>query len=202
MPDRGVETIVADIGDDLRQARIAQKRSIEDIARATKINPSLLRAIENDAFSRVPGGLFTRGFLRAYAREVGLNPEEIVERYRAEYEPAPTVAPEETPKPPERERLGRVKILSDDVDPEAAAARRTQLLQLSIVLLIVLLYFATWRRPKPQASDAKDIAPVAATSDRETAVATSGREAAAPAPVPAPAAPQAPLTLQVETTGP
>jgi len=75
-----------------------------------------------------------------------------------------------------------------------------QLLQLSIVLLIVLLYFATLRRPKPEASDAKDVAPVAATSDHETAVATSGRDA--PAPAPAPAAPQAPLTLDVETTGP
>src|SRR5437667_1381529 len=172
-----METAVADIGADLRQARLARKQSIDDIARATKINPSLLRAIENDAFSRVPGGLFTRGFLRAYAREVGLDPEAIVERYRAEYEPAPSAPPEKAMEPPESERLGRVRLVSEDIDAEAAAARRTQLLQLSIVLLIVVFYFTTWRRPKPQAeSDVKPIAPVAAASDRGAPGATRRRE--------------------------
>jgi cytoskeletal protein RodZ len=196
-----VETVVADIGADLRQARIEKKRTIEDIAAATKINPTVLRAIENDAFSRVPGGLFTRGFLRAFAREVGLDPEDIVQRYRAEYEPAPTAETPESPPVSEPERLGHVRFSSVELDAEAAAARRTQLLQLSIVLLIVLLYFATWRRPKPQANDAKEVAPAAETSDRETAVATSGRENAAPATA-APSAPQGPLTLEVQTTGP
>jgi cytoskeleton protein RodZ len=198
---------VVDIGADLRQARIAKKRSIEDIARATKINVSVLQAIESDAFSRVPGGLFTRGFLRAYAREVGLDPEAIVERYRAEYEPAPSGGSERTSESPEWERLGRIRLPSDDVDAEAAAARRTQLLQLSIVLLIVLLYFATWRQPKSQASsDAKQITPASVPSERETPVATSGREttprtAAAPTATPTPA-PTWPTTMEMHAQGP
>ena len=54
-----------DIGGELRAARRGRKRSIEQIARITKINPTLLRAIENNDFDRVPGGLFTRGYLRA-----------------------------------------------------------------------------------------------------------------------------------------
>jgi transcriptional regulator with XRE-family HTH domain len=87
-----VEAVVVEIGGDLRRARLARTQSIEDISRATKINSSLIRAIESDAFDRLPGGLFTRGFLRAYAREVGLDPDEIVARYRAEFEP--TVASE------------------------------------------------------------------------------------------------------------
>ena len=80
---------MAEIGGDLRRARIARKKSIEDISRATKINSLFVRAIESDAFDQLPGGLFTRGFLRAYAREVGLDPDEIVARYRAEFERQP-----------------------------------------------------------------------------------------------------------------
>src|SRR5437762_13790613 len=75
-----------DIGAELRNARKARKLSIEEIARVTKISPSVLRAIDRNDFDSVPGGLFTRGFLRAYAREVGLDPEEIVDLYRTEFE--------------------------------------------------------------------------------------------------------------------
>ena len=77
-----------DVGGDLRRARTALTLSLAQIAERTKINPKILRAIEDNQFDRVPGGLFTRGYLRAYAREVRLDPEDIVERYRAEFEPA------------------------------------------------------------------------------------------------------------------
>src|SRR5438552_11594286 len=134
MPDRGVETIVADIGADLRQARLARKQSIEDIARATKINPSLLRAIENDAFSRVPGGLFTRGFLRAYAREVGLDPEALVQRYRTEIECAVPEAAE-----PE------AAVASHEVDmadlAPAGESSPGKIIQLCVIVIVVAAYF-------------------------------------------------------------
>jgi cytoskeleton protein RodZ len=73
-----------DIGDTLRAARERRGVSIESLAQATKIKVKTLHAIERNAFDEVPGGLFTRGFLRSYAREVGLDPEEIVARYLAE----------------------------------------------------------------------------------------------------------------------
>jgi hypothetical protein len=91
-----------DVGGELRAARRARKLSIDDIARATKIAPVVLRAIEDNAFDHVPPGVFARGFLRAYAREVGLDAESLVRRYRAEWEPpsvaaGATVASEPTP---------------------------------------------------------------------------------------------------------
>ena len=73
-----------DIGAELRRARVSRHLAIEDVARVTKISPSVLRAIEQNEFGSVPGGLFTRGFLRSYAREVGLDAEAIVQLYRAE----------------------------------------------------------------------------------------------------------------------
>ena len=70
-----------DIGGELQAARKARMVSIDDISRATKIRPSILRAIESNAFDRIPGGIFTRGYLSAYAREVGLDPDDVVQRF-------------------------------------------------------------------------------------------------------------------------
>jgi hypothetical protein len=52
----------------------------------TKIREALLEAIERDEFERLPAGLLTRGFLRAYAREVDLDPEAVVDQYRRQSE--------------------------------------------------------------------------------------------------------------------
>jgi len=184
---------VAEIGGDLRRARIARKQSLEDIARATKINATLVRAIENEAFDKLPGGLFTRGYLRAYAREVGLDPEEVVSRYRSEFEPAPAPEPE-TPAQPEAYVLaaGRSGVAIED---DKVRSRQVQILQLCIILLIVALYFAVSRRPTSQPqSDVKTVAPVAATTPPpDKAVATNGTVAPEP--------PKA-MTLELRPQGP
>jgi cytoskeleton protein RodZ len=52
--------------------------SLREIASATKISVFVLEALERNDFSRLPGGLFSRAFVRAYAREVGLEPEQMV----------------------------------------------------------------------------------------------------------------------------
>lgn len=81
----------------LRRAREKAGLSIEELSSRTKIQITLLEAIEAGNFARVPGGLFVRGFLRAYAREVGLDPEEVVSQYLQDYEaftPAPEVEDE------------------------------------------------------------------------------------------------------------
>ena len=78
---------MAALGERLRLARERVGLSIDDMAARTKIQIPLLEAIERDEFDRVPGGLFVRGFLRAYAREVGLQPEAIVADYLDQCEP-------------------------------------------------------------------------------------------------------------------
>jgi cytoskeletal protein RodZ len=77
-----------DIGDTLQRARIRKSRTLEDLARATKIPLSALAAIEENKFDRLPAAIYTRSFLRQYAREVDLDPEEIVEHYLQEYAPS------------------------------------------------------------------------------------------------------------------
>ena len=83
------------IGSDLRQAREAAGLSREELAKRTKIRPSLLDAMERDDFGRLPPGLLGRGHLRAYAKEVHLDPDRIVERFGREWmtEPTPVIPP-------------------------------------------------------------------------------------------------------------
>jgi len=96
----------------LRRAREKAGLSIDELSSRTKIQITLLEAIEAGHFQRVPGGLFVRGFLRAYAREVGLDPEEVVSQYLQEYE---SMAP-----PPEVEEepvvIRRVTVAHEEED--------------------------------------------------------------------------------------
>src|SRR2546430_11869139 len=105
-----------DIGGDLRRARTARHLSLAEVSNRTKINGSLLRAIEDNRFDRVPPGLFTRGYLRAYAREVELDPETIVDRYRAEFEvqPVPDEPPSSEPVWQSVWQNDRSTVLADD----------------------------------------------------------------------------------------
>lgn len=73
------------VGPELRQARERAHLSLQDLSARTKIRASLLDAIEREQFDRLPAGLLTRGFLRAYAREVGLDPESVVRQYVSEF---------------------------------------------------------------------------------------------------------------------
>lgn len=73
-----------DLGQTLRHAREARGLSLDTIARRTNIARRVLEAIDRNALHEVPGGLFTRGYLRAYAREVGLDAERLVREHLTE----------------------------------------------------------------------------------------------------------------------
>jgi cytoskeletal protein RodZ len=70
-------------GDKFRKAREAKKLSLDDVSRVTKIGARMLQAIEEEHFDQLPGGVFNRGFIRAYAKHLGLNDEEAVTDYLA-----------------------------------------------------------------------------------------------------------------------
>ncbi len=72
---------MSEFGLHLKQARERRGISLRQIANATKISSGALEALERGDFSRLPGGIFSRAFVRAYAIEVGLDPEETVRQY-------------------------------------------------------------------------------------------------------------------------
>src|SRR3712207_2250711 len=75
------------IGERLREARMRQKIDIADVETATKIRAKYLRALENEEFGLLPGNTFVKTFLRTYAEYLGLDPQLLLEEYRAGYEP-------------------------------------------------------------------------------------------------------------------
>ena len=70
-----------DFGASLRRAREQRGISLRSISMSTKISMSLLQALEREDVSRLPGGIFSRAFVRSYAREVGLDPEATVRAF-------------------------------------------------------------------------------------------------------------------------
>ena len=73
-----------DVGSRLRAAREAKQLSVHAIAKTTKIPVGALEALEENDVARLPGGIFSRGFVRSYAAAVGLNPEQTLRDFVAQ----------------------------------------------------------------------------------------------------------------------
>lgn len=71
-------------GEELRRERVIRGIALEEITSSTKISLRLLQALEDSDLSRLPAPAFTRGFIRAYARHLGIDPEEKVNAYLAD----------------------------------------------------------------------------------------------------------------------
>jgi cytoskeletal protein RodZ len=70
------------LGEELKRRREERNISLADISEATRIGTRFLKAIESDNYSILPGGIFTRSFIRAYAKQVGLNEDEAIAQYQ------------------------------------------------------------------------------------------------------------------------
>ena len=68
----------ADFGSRMKSAREERGVTLRQIAEVTKISVSALEALERNDISRLPGGIFSRAFVRSYADEIGLDPEQTV----------------------------------------------------------------------------------------------------------------------------
>ncbi|MDX1509920.1 MAG: DUF4115 domain-containing protein [Nitriliruptorales bacterium] len=81
------------IGDALRGAREEQGRSVEDVARTTRVRAEYLRALEAEEFRVLGGDVYARGFLTTYAKELGMDPAPLLESYRRHAKgPEPTAS--------------------------------------------------------------------------------------------------------------
>jgi cytoskeletal protein RodZ len=69
------------IGQYLRRHRQERQMSVEEVSRATRIPVANLERLENDHFDDLPGEVFVRGFLKAYARAVSIPVDDVLARY-------------------------------------------------------------------------------------------------------------------------
>ncbi len=165
-----------DFGGKLRQARERRGISLRQIAAATKISAAALDALERNDISKLPGGIFSRAFVRSYAVEVGLDPDETVKEFldRFNQEAAPTAETVAATIPPE------------EVEFENRRKKAELFLKLAILAipLLIAVGYSGWRWRRA----AKETAPVTAAAP------------VVPAPVPA-AAPEA-APRSAETAAP
>ena len=85
-----------------------QKVNIEELEQSTKIRAKYLRALENEEFGLLPGPTYVKSFLRTYAEKLGLDPQLLVEEFKAQYEepepvefqPMPTPGRDRRRRPP------------------------------------------------------------------------------------------------------
>jgi cytoskeleton protein RodZ len=116
---------VGDFGDKFRTAREKKELSLDDVSNVTKIGARMLRAIEQEHFDDLPGGVFNKGFIRAYAKHLGLDAEEAVSDYLTTLRQAQIDA-QEVWEPPAATRSDRPKPHTSDpkkVEPKPAAPK-------------------------------------------------------------------------------
>ena len=184
-----VERTSGGFGGKLRDARERRGVSLRQIANATKISVGALEALERNDISRLPGGIFSRAFVRSYAIEVGLDPDSTIQEFIAQF-PNDSI----TAGHPGKDHV---------VDHVAAESeRRTAgtflwLVGLSLPIAAALVYFATAGRrnaPQPAAAvpaQSRERTPAAVPAD-SASPAPSAPATSAPEPAPAAAQPASP----------
>ncbi len=88
----------------LSQERERQHKSHNDIARQLRLTLRQVQALESDNYAALPGTTFVRGFMRNYAKLLGMDPEALLRIYEASL-PPPPVFEEPPPEPKARPRV-------------------------------------------------------------------------------------------------
>ena len=165
------------VGARLREAREKRGVSLKQIASRTRISVMSLEALERSDLSRLPGGIFTRAFVRAYAEEVGLDPDRTIDDFIAELPPEAATATAHSSAVEDGEKLE-----SD----RHAVATALRLALISLPLIGLVIYYGS--RGTPAAPDQSREAqaeshapPGAATVDPSPAEAAAAKPDLAPA---------------------
>jgi cytoskeleton protein RodZ len=129
---------MSNFGASFRKAREAAGLPLDKIAAETRISTRFLLAIESEDFHLLPGGVFNRGFVRAYASHLGMDPEQAVTEY------------------------SRISATSDEPldvlrNVEEASSRKAERnlypVIIGLLLLLVAVYYFINRRSIPRADE-------------------------------------------------
>ena len=161
-------------GERLQREREMRGITLEEIADSTKIGTRSLRALEQEDFDKLPGGIFNKGFVRAYARYLGIDEEQAVTDFLA----AAGEPEQPLPSPLPKEKLA-----------DSGSSRRSWTTLLALVALAAG-GFAAWKlnlgpfaNRAPQAAEALKPTPAAppavaaATPSQATPESSSGSAA-------------------------
>jgi cytoskeleton protein RodZ len=186
LPAKGDGTAMGAFGDRLRREREMRGITLDEISESTKISRRHLEALESEHFDQLPGAVFNKGFVRAYAHFLGIDEDQAVADYAA--------ANHEQPEPEDKFPLE----IHEQPDPDLNPRRSYLPLAFAVAALVgVLVGYAFWIKSKPSGSG------VAATASRpspQAQVPAAGESPAKPvvqsSPIVAPSVPSAPAKEQ------
>jgi cytoskeleton protein RodZ len=166
-------------GENLRREREMRGVTLEEISAATKISLRFLKALEGEEFSALPSGIFTRSFIRAYAKHLGLDEEPILAEYQLAARPEVEID------------LHRMTITKPV--PERGTYR-TALLALLVAVAMLGGSYLLYRYTRPASEIQGRVINPGGVSDTSASPAPQSHEATSP-----PAGPPAPTATKVSS---
>jgi cytoskeletal protein RodZ len=179
------EGTLGDFGGKLREARERRGITLRQIANSTKISFGQLESLEKNDISKLPGGIFSRAFVRSYAIEVGLDPDATIQEFIARF-------------PHDMVTIGHAASKQVEDNEALESDRRMAgtflwLLAISLPVAGVLVYFSMAGRPVTPEADTPAPASALRSPAPVTAALPSGEPSAPTVPPSlAEAAPAAP----------
>lgn len=151
-------------GDRLRREREMRGITLDEISESTKISRRHLEALESEHFDQLPGGVFNKGFVRAYAHFLGIDEDQAVSDYSA--------ASNEQPEPEDKFPLEIHAEPDRDLNPRRSFL---PLVFAAAALIGILVGYAFWVKSRPPVSES------AQTNPRQTSPAVTNKTLEPPA---------------------
>jgi len=144
---------MASLGQELKRERELRGISLREIADSTRINLRLLQALEEDKLDVIPGPFFVRAILRSYARSIGIDEHQVLNKYQEMYTFEEQLQYGESPERPRpRSRLFRRKSVW-------ITALAVAIIGLGLVLLYIF-FLAPEKKPPVSAKPAQPVAQI------------------------------------------
>jgi len=121
----------ADFGIRMRLVREARGVTLRGIAAATNLSIAQLEALERNDIPRLPGGIFLRGIVRSYAREIGLDPEVTLLEFISS-------------QPSDSGVTGSPQVYQSDYERATASSRRGSLVVVVALVAVIAVSFIVW----------------------------------------------------------
>jgi cytoskeletal protein RodZ len=187
LPAKGNKPAMGTFGDRLRREREMRGITLDEITESTKISRRHLEALEGEHFDQLPGGVFNKGFVRAYARFLGIDGDQAVADYSA--------ASNEQPEPEDKFPLEIHEEPNRNLNPRHS---KIPLVFALAALVGVLVGYAFWVKSRPHTNESA----VASTQQTLPAATSTEPTDKGSAPVAEPAPPARDTTAAVAPSQP
>lgn len=131
----------AGFGEKLRREREMRGITLDEIATQTKISARNLRALEEEKFDQLPGGIFNKGFVRAYAKFLGIDEEHMVAEYVAASQDTEAVREQKLKDEFAKAEFRKPK----DDDRDISLEPKSQWGTIAGIVLLAVLAFGGWQ---------------------------------------------------------